>query len=383
MTSPHESGGALPAEFSWDAMAARRAAVFPGHAADLVRLRALVGDDLTAGPMRILRLLTNDSLWTCEWIGRFVGIAERMQAAEGWASVQRRLLRRDRFEEALSVLEVGGRFHAAGMSVAFDVKVDVNGKTKEPDLAVDDAENGCRFHCEVSTLARSQEDRHAAEMADGLAELVMMESPPGMTMSGRLLKVVARRRAADIAQQVRAAIREASDARALRDVVIPRVVELAIAPDACAAEMATWCALRGIEPGSFSSPGPPIDEVRRIRVKAREEGKQLPPELPNVMVLYANDIFVQAALARASHETLVSALEEVVYDRPELAFLVVATEDFGAPDPEAQHVGIHHYDRRVVGGVVCQTVLLSNPYSDAQMPAGTASKVRAAFGAVR
>jgi hypothetical protein len=68
-----------------------------------------------------------DNEWNAfDWISWFVDAADSVQTIEGWASIERRLRQPDRFEEALSVIQVAERFQYVGLSVAFDRKVDVN-----------------------------------------------------------------------------------------------------------------------------------------------------------------------------------------------------------------------------------------------------------------
>jgi hypothetical protein len=171
----------------------------------------------------------------------------------------------------------------------------------------------------------------------------------------------------------------AAGKNALAEVVVPGVVELAVAPISAAAEMGRWCAARGIEPGSFSAPSPAVDEIQRIQFKAARKAEQLPLGAPNVMVLDANDLFVQAALSGAMPEALISALEEIVYDRPEIAFLVVGTDDFGSREAQSVAVEGHRYSRGILGGMVRQRILLRNEYAEVAMPMATELKIRRAF----
>ena len=349
-------------------------------AADLARFRTLVGDDLVSLPEWTLRLLFNNADWTQEWIRWFVDACTRIEGVEGWQSLAQRLRSEVRFDEALSVLQVAERLEEVGFNLAVDLPVQIGDKRKEPDLTVTDPVTGTGFRCEVSILTRSDLDRRASEAFSQVGDLMPALQVEGVAVFGKLLKAsIARPRMVDIVERIKTAAAAAVDGEGLQEIVVPGIAELAVAREREPAAVVDWCQQRGIEPWSLSGVGPAVDEINRIRGKVEREARQLPPGSPNLMVIYANDLFVRAALAEISPAHLLSDLEEVAFDEARMAIFVVGTDDFGDTTPQELACGGHHYSRGKLGGVVRQRLLIRNEYASVAMPPEVEEKVRRAF----
>ena len=339
----------------------------------IAHLRKVFGEDFSCFPPRLFANLLNQAGWIYRWLDWLSRSLRDLESCRGFDALIARLVDRDRFEEALSVLETADRFFGAGFSVSFDVPVRIGDVDKVPDLHVVDPDTRTSFDCEISVMYRSHEDRKAAERSSRLFYSIL-NAAGDLTFCGRLLRVISDARTEELATQISEAIAFARDRGCLAEVIVPQVMEFAVAPSSNN-EILAWCRARDLEPGSFGAPMPQTNELRRLQVKIEQEEKQLPSGQPNALVIHGQDLFNDLDdPVRRLHD-----VEEVVLDHPKIALLVVCADMLGHQPPRVVlgPPGMFVVSNR--GDVMRHLLVVENRRCASVAPDSVVRKLRLAF----
>jgi hypothetical protein len=254
----------------------------------LCHLRSLFGDDLNAVPALVLRTLFNTAPWTCNWLAWLSDSVVRLSSAVGIDSLRERLADPRRFMEAYSVLQVAERLHMVGLEISIDIPVMVGARERIPDLQVRDSETGEMFFAEVSVLFISERQAAGSGAFDQLSRQLVQT--PGIAFAGRLLSLPADD-VSGIANRLTWELVEMQHCPGLREIMLPNVLELAIAPAEQMHIVEEWAVKRGLQLGSFAGPPNVIDLGARFRQKVAVKVEQLPPERSNLLVIPAQELF--------------------------------------------------------------------------------------------
>ncbi len=273
-------------------------------------------------PMR--EYLLNRVPWTRRWLIHFAEVLEKLPLWENYQSLEERLRNRTGFGEGLSVLETAYKFSTGGFAVSVDPLVEIGRKPKKPDLKVQDASDGTELFVEVSVLYESQAVREAYRISQTIL-FSLLPCRPKMHYSARLLKSLAPRHLSEVQDTVQRFIQECKGENKFGELILPKVIELAIAPDDERVILEDWARPRGLEVDGLS--GPPFDsnEIARTKTKIKGELCQLPPGFPNILVIENNSIFAHARDTAA----ILGDFEEEVYRYPHLLFMVLCGRGFG------------------------------------------------------
>lgn len=286
----------------------------------IAHLRTVFGEDFSCFPPRLFANLLNQAGWIYRWIEWLSRSLRNLESCRGYNALIARLTDHDKFEEALSVLETADRLRSAGMSVSFDVPARIDGGDKVPDLHVVDQDTRAAFFCEVSVMYRSHDDWRAEEHSSRLFHLVL-HAAPDLTFAGRLHRLISDARTDELARQIKEAIAISRDGGRLVEVVVPHVIDFAVAPNG-SDEIEAWCQARDLERGSFGAQMPQTNQLRRLQMKIEKEEKQLPFGQPNVLVIPGQDLFNgMSDPVERLHD-----MEEVILDHPKIALFVACTD---------------------------------------------------------
>jgi hypothetical protein len=350
---------------SWDYIDAFREAGAPepkdSHetAAVMSQLRKTFGDDAMALPPALLERLLNTAPWTYSWLRWLAQSIRRLEAADGFSGLRDRLVKPEKYDEALSVLQVAGRLLGVGFDVRLDVPTPVEGKKKVPDIALKDAETNVNFHCEISVLysPRGQVDQSRA--LNCLVAPLLFQEGERVVFSGGLLRPISEDEIEGLRGRIQWEVWETRKEQSFREVNVEGILTLALAPAQDTDRVAEWGHERGLSPNSFCGVSPGADGYARLRLKVEEKAKQLPPGKPNVLVIHAHELFLRAA----GPEELLAQCRESISGYDQIAMLVLVSEEF---DGEFGGPRLHHL---VVGNQRCF----------APLPERTRAKLQRAF----
>jgi hypothetical protein len=367
-------------EMSWDYVLAYRqnGAVElndkDGVERTLSDLRETFGDDFMALPAPLAERLLNAAPWTYAWLHWLSNSLRGLEPVDGFAGLRDRLRQHERYDEALSVLQVADRLSEAGLMVGFDVPVAVDGRRKVPDIVVRDCETNVAFHCEVSVLYSAQGQVDQSRAVECLVAPLLFKRGERVAYAGRLLRPIAEDEIEGLYGRIQWEILEVGKEQSFREVNLENTLLLALAPARDADRIAQWARERGFAPDSFGGVSPAAADYGRLRLKVEEEAKQLPAGQANLLVILAQDLFLHAA----SPLDLLQAASDIIAHYDKIAVLVLASEDFGSVVPHAMKSGDHLVAVNDRDSLVHRNLIVSNP-SSVPLPESTRNKIRLAF----
>ncbi len=340
----------------------------------LNHLGTIFGDDLRSIPDLVLRNVLNDAPWTQQWLNWLSDALMRLSVAEGYPSLRRRLSSPDWFMEAYSVLQVAERLDASSLEVSFDSPVQIDGSRKVPDFRVVDQNTRTAFFVEVSVLFLSAQQSANAEALDRVIG-PLLSAPPDIVYAGRLLRPIDGEEADDLARHLARVIRELPGAAAFREIFISDTVDAAVGHAVQAATVAAWATRRGLQLGVFAGPASNVDLGFRFRRKVVEKAKQLTPDLSNVLVVPAPELFFVANDPRE----LLSLVRDAIAGHPQIAMAIVSSEESVHSVPSAVTVDGDHLVTSYRPGMTQRFLMVANQACAMPLPAAVQEKICRAF----
>jgi len=225
--------------------------------------------------------------------------------------IKRRLKTYEDFQditEAMSVVEVAHRFLLAGFDVELEPLIKVNARkgdqhTKKPDFKIIDRENGQAIVVEVSRMMASDNQRLTSDTYEVVFNnLVLwgMQSDPEafkdilhprhILPRAIIHRAIERPELNDIAQEIRSLVERVRATGEFGELIIPDILEVGIAPYDNHEIAKQWARERGMKEGNLVQGAIILsDEVARAKGKIREKLKQLPDDLPGMIVIEAKE----------------------------------------------------------------------------------------------
>src|SRR5260370_36065031 len=87
---------------------------------------------------------------------------------------------------------------------------------------------------------------------------------------------------------------EAEREETWREITIDTTLTMALGHAAQAELVERWANARGMELGSLGAMLTPINQIQRLQEKILDKARQLPPDGPNLLVISAQDLFIDA-----------------------------------------------------------------------------------------
>jgi len=342
----------------------------------LGHLRSIFGEDVMGLPVQFLERMLNRALWTYQWLIWFSESIHRVEPMGGYASLRERLINPTKFDEATSVLQVAERLVAAGLQVSFDMPVHIGGASKVPDILVQDLESDTKFFCEVSVLYSAKGRVDQSRVIDQIAKVLLFQQDDRVVFSGRLLRPLDEEEVDGLINRIQWEVWETRKEVSFREVALDGALLLALAPEEHKAKVASWAGERGLELNAFGGVSPGVNNAARLRYKIEEEVKQVPAGQPNLLVIPAQDLFVDADGPLA----LVGPAVESISHHERVAALILTSENFGTAIPLSTKMGEHVLlatSNR--DGLNHQYLLLTNPNCSVTMAPSAMQKIRIAF----
>jgi hypothetical protein len=298
--------------------------------------------------------------------------------------------------EAHSLIEVAHKFSCSGFHVEFEPSVQVKNvhgvvRTKKPDLKLTERITGQGLYVEVSRLRKSAGQNltsatyhtiwnvvHNAMWLDPEA-LKNITKPRHVLPFAILHRGIEEDELRDIVSQLQTLIEKSRDSMQFAELVIPDTIEVACASYDHHERGREWAAAKGMREADLVQ-GPDIltDEIARTKVKIREKLKQLPDDIPGVIVLPASENLIFFVY---DIQGLVASLAEEVEKSSKLLTLIMFHSfDEGGRESFSVEIGSHTFCREVRSdGSTQQSLLVQNANFNLPVAGDIMDKVKSAF----
>jgi len=238
----------------------------------------------------IMQYVFNVAPWTRRWFTWFAEALKELKDHQNYESLLTRLRDKDKFVEALSVLEPSYKFAKAGFKLNFDPRISIRSKEKIPDLKITNSENREELFVEVSIQKESMVQREAGMTLQEISKPLLW-SAPFIYHSGRVYKTLSEKHLAEVVNKVQQLVEKVKKEKAFNEVVEEGVVEIGLAPENDIEILKKWAKDRRLKVGELSGPSYDVDEILRMKGKIKEEQKQLPHDHANVIIIKNNTLF--------------------------------------------------------------------------------------------
>lgn len=368
----------MSTELTWpDVLETRRAnqsaSWVDGTASDLPLeyLRSFFGQDATVLPVLLLERLLNVAPWTYEWICWLADSLKRLAAADGFERLRKRLIDPDKFMEAWSVLQVAERAQSTGFQIGFDVQIN----KKVPDLLLRDPARQLSFICEVSVLFSANAHRKSSVLLDRIFRSLLLHPDDRLVYAGCILPGAWDGDADGLVNRVEWEIMGMRRDQSFREVSVENVLTLGFAPEAQSDRVSSWAKAHGVELGELCALPPAIDQLERLRKKIADKTSQLSPDAPNLLVIWAQDLFISVQ----SPADLALFTTGMISAYPRVAALVIVCEGPSVGFVSHRDLGDIRLFASCRGGIESQYLVAINGACPYKLPDGTVGKLFAAF----
>lgn len=206
----------------------------------------------------LLGVIFNRSPWTRYSLIELAEAIERVYGAEEGAKLVRKLRDPKLYPEAVDVLFTASNFIGQDFKVYIEPKVKIAGKPKSPDLAVRSIDGLDQIYVELTSLSRSDAEERSWHVFH------LVGAPPNFCSvphSGRLLRIVSRKRSQQLANQIADLVERAKICEKFEELVIPNTLEIAVAGQSQISELESWSAARNLSLNSF-----PPRSIRQMKL---------------------------------------------------------------------------------------------------------------------
>lgn len=320
--------------------------------------------------------ITNLAPWTRKWLSWFAEALKELKNHHNYKSLLIRLKDKDKFSEALSVLEPSYKFAKVKFKLDFDPKVAVGLKEKIPDFKITNSENREELFVEVSILKESMIQKEAGTTLQEIQKPILLFIP-FVYYCGRVHKTLSERHLKEVTEKVQQLVKRVKAENTFHELVEEGVVEMGLAPKGDKEMLEKWAAEKGLKVGEFSGPSYNVDELLRMKGKIKEEQKQLPHDHANIIVIKDNTFFFRMYDIRKA----INELEEEMYRYPHLLNIVISGGYMGTGEPMAIPKDQHLFIRKIRTDIllVDECILLLNRYCNFDVSPSSIAKIYTAL----
>lgn len=316
---------------------------------------------------------------------RLVDALRALENAPNFVTVLRRIKKRIKRDEdlsdigeGLSVVEVAHKFFQSGFDIEFEPDVVVpnhlgRAGPKLPDMKITNKKTGEEIIVEVSRMRAGDHQRLTSRTYEVIWNVLVSE---GMHSDPEALKDILHPRyilpyalihrgiedpdLKGIVDKIRALINQVRAGGKFSEMIIPGTIEVGIASYDDHHLAREWAAARGIRETSFVE-GPNIlqDELSRAKSKLRVKVKQLPENMPGIVVILASENLIFFVY---DVRGITAALAEEAEKYSKLFRAVMFhTFDDGRDENTSLDIGPHTFTRSVRSdGAVEQCLVIRN-----------------------
>lgn len=333
---------------------------------------------------------------------RFAEALRALKGSIGYKAILKRVRRPKNLEELLegrSVVEVAYRFFRAGFSIEeFEPRVSVPDHhgvdgPKKPDMKVVDRETGEEIIVEVSRMNSSDHQNLISRTYEVIWYVLVHEgmhsdpealknilSPRYILPYARIHRGIEEDELKGIVGQLRALVAQVRSSGKFGELIIPETIEVGIASYDDHDRAVGWATSREIrEHDLVEGPNLLTDEIGRAKGKLRDKLKQLPDDMPGIVVLTPS--IENVILFVSDIVQLAAALEEVAGEHPKLDRVIMFhTFDDGKDESWSINVGPHTFTRLIRSdGAAERSLTVRNQACKHPLAADTLKKLDAAF----
>jgi len=231
------------------------------------------------------RYLCNHAQWTRALAFKLAETLARTENCSGYPTLIRGLSHADRFDEAMSVLDVAHHFLSPGLSVTFDPELP-EGNTKCPDLLIVEERSGERLYVEV-TAQNSPPGVQLSQQALLTVFLpVLCSRDPGIEYCAYLDQYPEGPAQEEFRSAVAECVESLSPDHPFASISIRDVLLLAVARPEASMQLKEWGAERGLKPNTISGSSVEVASNLRLSRRIRAKQEQLPRKYPGLIVVY-------------------------------------------------------------------------------------------------
>jgi hypothetical protein len=328
-------------------------------------LRHTLGDAWITSPETrhhpLLDIFGNPVPWCAGVVSDIASMIRNLENVSGFEKLRQRVCSTQSCQEALSVAHAAALLRRCGIPKALWRKP--AGKEREDLLVkIDKLPLLVEVTCPMSELARQEIKIHEAIMLPVESRM--------MKLTGYIVKPLSNVRLNDARRQVLDAVSEVEETGCARRVHMSRAFDLTIHPRSSTEK---YC----VEGFPFAGGQTRrVHETERIRKEIRNKAKQASRYLArpysegaNAVMIYSDpwyfsDIFEQGNFA----ETLVSDLEESVYDFAGLSFMALVLIGMGEGDRTTRGEGYFYRAKTTHEAVHQRILIIKNEYAAHRIP---------------
>ena len=341
-------------------------------------LREILGEDFLKKSIEekhpIGAYILNLAPWTTKWFVWFSDALKELQDVQNFSSLLERIKNKDKFSEAISVLEIAYKFLKTGFSIIVDPQEE-HLQLKVPDLKLIDKDTKEEMFVEISILSESQISRNAFHTLNRIMA-PLWSSVPFYHYCGRVYKTLSERHLEYIIEKVIGLVDKVKKGESFHELVIGGVIEIGIAPERDKSILQKWAFDRDLKVGEFSGPSYNVDEILRIKRKIKREQIQLPLTHPNIIVINNNNAF----FFLKDVKKVINELEEEVYKHPHILMAILYGKILGSDTEENIMKDQHIFIKKSTTYLHTENIiLLLNKFCDYKITPTIITKLYNAF----
>jgi len=332
-------------------------------------------EDAFSSQHPICQYVINLAPWTRKWIIWLGEALRELRKHQNYSKLLSRIKDRNKFGEALSILEVAYKFSRIGFEIIIDPKLKYPDGERVPDLKLTDADTQEELFVEVSALHESRIARDASQTMQKITE-PLWRCIPFLHFCGRIYKILSQRHLDYIVKKVEETVEKAKRENSFQELVIEDVIEMGIAPETDKQLLEKWATERGLKIGEFSGPPFNVNEILRTKRAIEKEQKQLPRDYPNILIIWNSNLFFTTRDIRRT----ISEIEEEIYEYAHLLVGVIARGHMGLTEKATIMKNQHIFVKKARSDLLVEEyIILLNRFCEHKISASTITKIYNAF----
>lgn len=344
----------------------------------ILELRSILGERFFEVNHQLVGFFINRAAWPLKWAIWFAGVLGAIRRHPDFSRLIADLQNRDRYGERMMILNIVDILSTSGFTFTLDKEIQINGRPKRPDLFVMLDTAGPGLFIEVTSMGESDKQAKADEVFHAVGDAVW-PAFGSLEVAGRVERVLSPRHLEEVLEKVKFTVAKALNETGFESLEIDSVIRLGVATQAKAAQLKDWAESRGLKLGEFAGPAVSISEIDRLSRALREKQEQLPPDEPNVVVIYSH-LFPHSPYSEETFSALANSIEDVVYRYSHIGYLVLVFSWTGVNSKESYRFRDHLCVNRQRFDFQCQTFMLfKNRFAEKPMPANIEQQFLKAF----
>lgn len=348
-----------------------------------------MGHMLNAAPMARLQFI--EFAKSIKNVSHSAGFSE-------WAKKFTRTKVSAEFIEASTVLENACLFHKAGFAIEFEPTVKVRLPTgelrkKRPDLKLINLQNSEEIFIEVSQLKSGEGENKAGITYDSIWHLIhtaineskiVQDNSSGNTQIFhhilpyvKILRGLEREELKAVIKDIENLIESVKKNRRFQQLIIGDKVEIAIAPAHDHSKAEEWAKSRNMK-DFVEGPSIPLHETQRIRIKVADKMKQVPQNIPSIIIIPANALLFYAYPI----EYIIAGIESELMKFPQLLCVSLYCRIIeGRKTKTVTTISDHLYIQKTGKDFVTEKrIVARNPFFQLPITKSSSQKIIKAFG---